>query len=382
MKNSLKRTESAFDSLEYARNTLQVHHRAKILDFGKALFPRVSLFWKATLLYWCVFGLISFSIRFFMGQSWAQALAFFLLLEACVLVLSQALRILYRRTEQNFGLRTALLVNVAGIAAAIVQGAVVMGFSLATGWHNEMSDFLVNTTLRLMIMSCAFIIWSLGYYWLESDLERSNESSLKEESQREAQRIELQMLRAQLDPHFLFNSLNGIAAEIRSHPDAASEMVLELSDYLRYSLEHRNKATGRLSAEIDAMRAYLKIQQARFSTRLHFSVHADAVSSQRTVPGFILQPLIENAVKHSLERSTEITKICITSAAHGDKLTIEVTNTGQLHPSMRTEADGLGLETLRRRLNLHYPDRHSFTLEDGESCVHATLRLQGDPCCV
>lgn len=379
---STKRTESAFDSLGYARDTLPVNKQGKLLEFGTALFPWGSLFWRANLLFWGGFGLISFSIRLFMGEHWWQALLFTLLLEACALSLSQALRVLYRRTGQTFGLRTALIVHLASIAAAILQGLVTMSFSLATGWHNNLTDFFATTTLRLLVMSFAFIVWSLGYYWLQSDLERSNESALKEKARREAQRIELQMLRAQLDPHFLFNSLNGIAAEIRTHPDAASEMVLELSDYLRYSLEHRNKATGRLSAEIDAMGAYLKIQQARFGTRLHFSVDADAATGHRTVPGFILQPLIENAVKHSLERSTETTEIRIVSSAHGDALSIDVTNTGCLQSRKQTAAGGLGLETLRRRLNLHYPGRHTFTLENGEGCVRAILRLKGDPCCV
>lgn len=349
---------------------------------GIALFPWASPFWKANLLFWAVFGLISFCIRLLMGEPWLQALAFTLLLEGCALSLSQALRMLYRRSGQSFGLQTALLVNVASISAAILQGAVTLGFSFATGWHNNMADFFVTATIRLMIMSATFSIWSLGYYWLESDLERSNEKALKEEARREAQRIELQMLRAQLDPHFLFNSLNGIAAEIRTHPDAASEMVLELSDYLRYSLEHRNRPTGRLSAEIDAMGAYLKIQQARFGSRLRFSMDAAAVTSQRTVPGFILQPLVENAVKHSLEHSTETAEIRIASGAHGDELSIEVTNTGCLQPRQQTASGGVGLETLRRRLHLHYPGRHTFTLENGEGCVRATLRLQGDPCCV
>jgi len=359
-----------------------VQRRGRILEIGRGLFPGVSLFWKANLLFWGVYGLMSLSQRILMGEPWSQALAFTLLMEGCALALSQALRMLYRRSGGRFGLQTALLVNVSSIAAAFLQGAVTVGFSLATGWHNDMADFFVNTTLRLLVMSASFSIWSLGYYWLESDLERSNESALKEEARREAQRIELQMLRAQLDPHFLFNSLNGIAAEIRSHPDAAREMVLELSDYLRYSLEHRNKATGRLSAEIEAMSAYLRIQQARFGTRLDYSVDADAAASQRIVPGFVLQPLIENAVKHSLERSTETAEIRIASRAKGEELTIEVTNTGCLQPGKPTAAGGLGLETLRRRLNLHYPERHSFALEEGEGCVRAILRLKGDPCCV
>ncbi|MFY8268377.1 MAG: sensor histidine kinase [Terrimicrobiaceae bacterium] len=354
---------------------------ARIPDLAGSLLSRGSLFWKANLLFWGAYGLMAFLTRLSMGQEWMQALTFTLVFEGCALGLSLLLRMLYRRTGYEFGLRAALLVNLASLAAAILQGALAAGFSLATGWHNPMIDFFMNITLRLLVMWFTFCIWSLGYYWLQTDAERLNEIELKESARREALRIELQMLRAQLDPHFLFNSLNAIAAEIRSHPTAASAMILELSDYLRYSLEHRNNASGRLSEEIDAMRAYLKIQQARFGDRLDFSVDVDEAAAHRAVPGFLLQPLVENAVKHSLQCTADVIEIRIVARSGSEDLLIEVTNTGRLQPPSPAASSGLGLDTLRRRLELHYPGRNSFTLEDAEGWVRATLRLKGEPCC-
>jgi two-component system LytT family sensor kinase len=189
----------------------------------------------------------------------------------------------------------------------------------------------------------------------------------------------LQMLRAQLDPHFLFNSLNGIAAEIRPHPEVAVEMVGELSDYLRYSLDHRKQPIARLSTELGAMESYLRIERARFGDRLHFHVGASEPARRRLVPSFLLQPLVENAVKYGLDRSAAGLDIALHARVEGNLLAITVANSGTMAPAELSHP-GLGLETLRRRLELHYPQRHAFTLEEHDGRVIATLQLW-DPLC-
>jgi LytS/YehU family sensor histidine kinase len=187
------------------------------------------------------------------------------------------------------------------------------------------------------------------------------------------------MLRSQLDPHFLFNSLNGIAAEIRPHPDAAVNMVGQLSDYLRYSLDHRKQPISRLSTELGAMESYLSIERARFGDRLHFKVEAPEPARMRLVPSFLLQPLVENAVKHGLDRSTGTLYITLRVRVDGNLLEITVTNSGAMEPADPSH-QGLGLETLRRRLDLYYPQRHRFTLEAKNESVAATLQLWDPPC--
>jgi LytS/YehU family sensor histidine kinase len=191
--------------------------------------------------------------------------------------------------------------------------------------------------------------------------------------------MELQMLRSQLDPHFLFNSLNGIAAEIRPHPDAAVNMVGQLSDYLRYSLDHRKQPISRLSTELGAMESYLRIERARFGDRLHFTVEAPEPARMRLVPSFLLQPLVENAVKHGLDRSAGTLHITLRVRVDGNLLEITVTNSGAMEPADPSH-QGLGLETLRRRLDLYYPQRHRFTLEAKNESVAAALQLWDAPC--
>jgi len=346
---------------------------------GHGFFARGWAFWQMNLFFWGLFGMTAFVIRLTLGQTPFRAAVFTLLLEGTCLLLSLFLRQCYRRAGRIFGLWPALLLIVLSFLAAAAQSAVAAAFTLWTGWHNAMFDFLVNVTLRLLIMWATFMMWSLGYYWLWSDTERSREADRRAEAQKDAQRMELQMLRAQLDPHFLFNSLNGIAAEIRPHPDAAVDMVRQLSDYLRYSLDHRKQPVSRLSTELGAMESYLRIERARFGDRLHFAVEVSAPARTRMVPSFLLQPLVENAVKHGLAHSAGKLEIVLRARVEGNLLEITVTNSGAMGP-MDSSHQGLGLETLRRRLDLYYPQRHRFTLEAKSETVTATLQLWDTPC--
>jgi hypothetical protein len=229
----------------------------------RALFARSLPVWQLNLLFWGLFGAMAFGLRLFMGVPLWRALVSTVIFEGMCLLLAFALRGIYRRSRRDFGLSSAFRMIFLSFAAAALQGAMTVAVSLWIGWHNPWFALPVDAFLRLLFVWTIFMMWSLGYYWLWADTDRTREQDRRQEAQREAQRMELQMLRAQLDPHFLFNSLNGIAAEIRPHPDIAVEMVGELSDYLRYSLDHRKQPIARLSTELGAMESYLRIERAR-----------------------------------------------------------------------------------------------------------------------
>lgn len=337
-------------------------------------------FWQMNFFFWGLYGMLSFGIRLALGQPLWRAAVFTIVLEGTCLLLSLFLRMFYRGLNRVFGLLPALLLIFLSLAAAALQGAVGVAFTVWSGWHNPMFDFYASATLRLLVMWATFMSWSLGYYWLWADTERSLESDRREEAQREAQRMELQMLRAQLDPHFLFNSLNAIAAEIPTHPEAASGMVNELSDYLRYSLDHRKDPFVPLSAEVRSMEAYLRIQKARFGAKLRFSIDIAPDAATCEVPCFILQPLVENAVKHGLDlRGEDALAVCLMARRACNRLEIRVGNTGTMRPTDPTRT-GVGIETLRRRLEIHYPARHVFRLNEVGGEVVAELELKGEPC--
>ena len=188
-------------------------------------------------------------------------------------------------------------------------------------------------------------------------------------------------LRLQLDPHFLFNALNGVAEEIPEHPAAALAMLRDLNTYLRHSLDGIHQTVMSVEAEVAGTSAYLRVQQARFGQRLRVTLHLDPAAAPRRIASFLLQPLVENAVKHG--RREPALEVGIDIRATPEGLHIEIRNSGALDGTARPRQrrPGIGLENVRRRLALHYPGRHKFELSESDGgTVVAALLLEGEPC--
>lgn len=336
-------------------------------------------FWTLNLAAWAAFGVLAALAQFYYYPDIQVALLLASMQIVLAVGISSLMRLVYRRPSWSkpFRVATAALVVAFSLVGGFVQASVVQIFVREHGWGNPLMSPEVAWLLRIKITWLAYISWGLGYFWLKAEAEAHRQRDHARKAQDEARNMELQMLRSQLDPHFLFNSLNGISAEIGPHPDTAVEMIDELSDYLRYSLDHRKQVLAPLSAELDTMDAYLRMEKARFGNRLLASVTADEKTRHRQVPSFLLQPFVENAVKHGLQDSSRPLEITIQASSTRDLLDIVVSNTGALHHSSR---EGVGLSTLRRRLELHYPHRHTFSLAADGAFVRARLTLEGEPC--
>jgi LytS/YehU family sensor histidine kinase len=250
-------------------------------------------------------------------------------------------------------------------------------------WMIPGRDAVDEFFLPLINSFFALVGWSLCYFWIHAELAEQAEHRHAMRAEAEALRAELEELRLQLDPHFLFNALNGVAEEIPEHPTAALAMLRDLTAYLRHSLDGINQTVVTVEAELGGLSAYLRVQQARFGDRLKVVLHADPAAQQCRIASFLLQPLVENAVKHG-KRDNGL-EVSVDVRLKGQALHIVVENTGSLEttPKARRRRPGIGLENVRRRLALHYPDRHRFSLQERagpETKVVATLVLEGAPC--
>lgn len=234
---------------------------------------------------------------------------------------------------------------------------------------------------------------SFAYFWVRTDWRRRAEHQRAVLAEAEALRAELLQLRLQLDPHFLFNALNGVAEEIPEHPEAALAMLRQLCTYLHHSLDSIGEPITTVAAEAEALAAYLKIQEARFGERLTARLVVAPEARHRPIVSFLLQPLVENAIKHGTRRHGLRLTVSILSA--GEALHVLIENSGLLapHPRPSRLRPGVGLPNLRRRLALHYPLRHRFQLREGDRLISpgaaaregdrvvtAELILEGPPC--
>lgn len=221
----------------------------------------------------------------------------------------------------------------------------------------------------LIFASAMTITW---FYYQMSDLQGS--LARQEESDRVAKEAELYKLRQQLQPHFLFNSLNSINALIGSQPDLARKMVLQLSDFFRGTLRREESKFIPLSEELDYIQLYLEIEQVRFGHRLQATVDVDESLLKLPIPPLVLQPIMENAIKFGLYGT--IGDVCIRVKAYRDNsfLVLEISNPFEAG-SGQVKGTGFGLAAIQRRLYLLFARNDLFKTSNSDAVFTAQIKI-------
>lgn len=236
----------------------------------------------------------------------------------------------------------------------------------------------LNITNRIIYYSTLIILWSGLYFVIvfwqrwRIQIEKAEKAGLL------AQSAQLQMLRYQINPHFLFNSFSSLRALIRTNPLRAEEMISKLSDFFRYSLATRNEKSVSLFEEINAIQYYLDIEKIRFGPKLDYSVTIDPLAEEYPVPGFILHPLVENAIKYGMKTSPMPLRIDLRAGVRNGRLSIQMSNTGTwIHQSDNPDDNGTGtgLSNVRKRLETMYPDHHWFEIKPGDRTVKIFIEI-------
>jgi len=195
-------------------------------------------------------------------------------------------------------------------------------------------------------------------------LQRAETARLNEQ----LSKAQLDALRRQIEPHFLFNALNAIAGLVREkRNDAAVSMIVGLSDFMRRVLDDSSKQQVPLGEEMEFVRKYLDIQKARFADRLQLSVDVPEELFAAQVPSLILQPMVENAIKHGIAKRAQGGLIRIAAVRDNGRLTLSVYNDGPRLPNDWDEArSGIGISNVRTRLQGLYGDAYSLRLRNHE----------------
>jgi hypothetical protein len=228
---------------------------------------------------------------------------------------------------------------------------------------------LCQVPLELLLYGLVALAYHVGDA-AERERERQRRAAQLETSLAEAR---LHALRLQIQPHFLFNTLNGISSLVRGGQNAeAIGMIGGLSDLLRYSLDRVGGASVSLEEEATMLERYLEIQRLRFADRLTVEIDIPRDTLRAEVPVLLLQPLAENAIRHGVALSDAPGRIAVRARHDGDALRIEVFNTGRLDPAAR---DGIGLSTTTSRLSQTFGDRACFELTEEAGGVIARVTL-------
>jgi len=193
-----------------------------------------------------------------------------------------------------------------------------------------------------------------------------------------AQNAQLKMLRYQLNPHFLFNSLNSIWALIDEDTRASKAMISELSEFLRYTLISKDSIEVPLHQELEAIQHYLSIEKKRFEEKIEINYDIDPNTENIHILSFFLHPIVENAVKYGMKTSVLPLKILLSSKLENDQLVLTVSNTGKwIEPSenISHENTGTGIENIRLRLQQKFPGRSSFSTEETDGVIKVRITI-------
>lgn len=259
-------------------------------------------------------------------------------------------------------LTMGFLILIGGWIGAFISVGV---FYIISGYKINMNPswFLTNTVLSLF-----FGATCTGYFELRERLEAAvKKLAEKEVNEQRLLRLktkaELEALRAKVNPHFLFNTLNSITSLIPVEPKKAEEMVQKLSSLFRYTLEASKHEFVKLKDELEVSQEYLEIEKTRLGKRLDYSIEMDESLADFLIPGFIIQPLVENSVKHGIAPLKSGGQINIQCTKNANTCQIEISDNGSGLP-LSADGNGFGLSGVKERLALYYGDKYQFEISN------------------
>ncbi|MGD8176304.1 sensor histidine kinase [Marinimicrobium sp. ARAG 43.8] len=275
------------------------------------------------------------------------------------------------------GPRMILVVALAGLAAAGWTSLRLITYVWLTGETHIWSEYggWYFGAFYIYLCWCA-LYHGMNYYGLLQkehaehlrDIERGRNEQIKRlQAEASAHQAQLKMLRYQINPHFLFNTLHSIYALIRLRDRERSLAMLDrLGKFLRFSLEYDPKARTTLEDEVALLSLYVDIERVRFPERLRFIVDVSPDAARAELPSLLLQPLVENAIKYAVAGSENGASISVRARVIADCLKITVSDTGADVEPSTTSGTGVGLSNIRQRLEALFPDDHSLTLLEND----------------
>lgn len=257
-----------------------------------------------------------------------------------------------QKTVKNLLAKTGLIFLSTGF---LPFGCLLIYFFILKNTLDYRQDYLALSQIFLLLMATASLRALIGYFlFKERYLIIENETKLANLRELKA-KAELKSLQSQINPHFLYNSLNSIASLAPVDAQKTQKMAHSLSDLFKYSINRKDKKTSTVHDEVEMVKTYLDIEKIRFGERLQFTVTVDKDLKNHEIPLFLIQPLVENAVKHGISRNEGIGKIDLQIAKEQNEIKISVSDNGPDFPEGLLS--GHGLQTVFDLLRLTYGDK-------------------------
>ncbi|MEI7627886.1 MAG: histidine kinase [Bacteroidota bacterium] len=324
---------------------------------------------------WSFFSLIQLKLLQDLGINasiaWVDALVSSLFLSLFSFLIINNMRY-YLPGKERYWYTFIISLAISGLWLLIVRSILWIWFKENLAYQQFLSQTSnIRYAISFLLIGCITMI-SLLWYTQKDAIEIKER---EQETQQLAKDAELFKLRQQLQPHFLFNSLNSISALAGTQPEKARHMIEQLSDFLRGTLKKDEQESISLQEEVDYLQLYLEIEKVRFGHRLETIITISETAAKMQLPALILQPIVENAIKFGLYDTTEIVTISIVADTNPQGLSIQVTNPYDANTSLVSVGTGFGLSSIQRRLFLLYGRNDLLKTTQSENSFISTLEI-------
>ncbi|MBL8149091.1 MAG: histidine kinase [Blastocatellia bacterium] len=349
-----------------------------MLGFSSLLEKQHLSFWKLQIAGWmfyCVMIYVTFLTVVAEG-AWLQLLEIKAFRTLLGFILSSILRLFYRRMPTIWSFRRVTFAAILLVLTFASLWTVLEGFFI--NFQHPDSNFFKDSAKLVKVYldyTMTLVAWSALYFGVKFWMAWQKEHDQALQAIALAKQSQLEMLRYQLNPHFLFNALNSIRASIDEDYLQAKRLVTEFSEFLRFSLLSGSRENIQLCDEIEAVKNYLAIEKLRFEEKLQIEFNIAPESQSLELPAFLIHPLVENAIKHSIMNSLTPLRLKISTEVQNLKLLIKISNTGQLLDNTCSNKTGVGIKNVQQRLENYFPNRSSFQLYQDGQWVRAVIEI-------
>lgn len=319
---------------------------------------KTRIYWILQIGGWSLFAAMNMFLRYLKGSLDNYAIFYFASDAAWYLISTHLFRyLILRKGWLDQKIRKVFLQVLLSIAfLAIINFFVVL--ILIAAFDMEFDYATSNIGAYLLASFFFYFVWTL-FYFIFHYFERYR-AALKYEALKNE--IELNNLKSQLNPHFIFNALNSIRALVDENPAKSKDAITQLSSILRSSLVINREKLTSFDEEIHTVRDYLELETIRFEERLRINFEIDPKSKNFAVPPLMIQTLVENGIKHGISKLQQGGEISVETKVQDSRLRIRIRNNGQLARKKLNGSKGFGIENTKQRLKLLYGNKASFTI--------------------
>lgn len=347
-------------------------------------YKRISPFWVINISGWILLTIV-YLLLYYPSQLKDPKIVIGLLLSKFTgFLCSVALRYFYKKI--NFKSYSIIKLVLGGVLISLVASHLwfILDFTISIplqGLKGLVDAYFIFNVYLKTIWSGFFTLyfWSTLYFVIKFWLEWTEQKKQTEQAILLAQSAQLQMLRYQVNPHFLFNSLSSLRALVRINQNKAEEMILQISKFLRYSLVTKKNNQVLLGEELEAIGHYFDIERVRFEDKLQTQLDIDPKANEFLIPSFLIHPIIENAIKYGMDTSPMPLNIQLKAKVAGSVLQLDIINTGHWvneGEKRSNNGTGIGLKNVKQRLDLAFPNRNSFKIIKEQNKVHIKIIIE------